>query len=268
MIQGEGGFVGTASFYPVAAQAAVLGAFNVMAAVTGQYFLATINNNLTIVNDKLDDILNFLYGDKKAELMAEIDFVQYAYTNYGTIMMHEQQCLATIANLQAARKTAIQDVEFYLSDMKNFIEKESKDYVELCEQTKSALKARECIEMARQLYVMSGILELYYSQNYDDDYLEFIRKDMIRFINKCDKQITAHLGKLIGKHKGYKQGAFEKFDNRNRYKSLDELNELLIPYQDENDSPVRIALNEALNAINQNKTYYLDQNGQVYVENK
>lgn len=267
-IRVNGKYAGDASLYPISTQATMLGVFNVLSAVTGQYFLAKINEDLTIVNDKLDDILNFLYGDKKAELMSEIDFVQYAYANYGTIIMHELQCFATISNLQVARKTAIQDVEFYLSDMKNFIEKEAKDYVEVCELTKSALKARECIEMARQLYVMSGILELYYSQNYDDDYLDFFEKDMIRFINKCDKQITALLGRLIEKHKRYRQGTFEKFDNRDRYKSLDQLNELMKPYQDENDSPARIALSETLISLRQGMTYYLDDSGQTYIENK
>ena len=268
MIRDKNSIVGSASFYPIATQAAVLGAFNVMSAVTGQYYLAEINNDFTIVNNKLDDILNFLYGDKKAELLAEISFVQYAHANYGTILMHEQQCFATISNLQAARKTAMQDIEFYLNDMNNIIEKEAKEYPEVCEHTENALKAIECIEMARQLYVMSGILELYYSQNYDEDYLGFVKNDMVRFINKCDKQITYQLGKMVEKHKRYRQGTFEKFDNQIRYKNIDRLNELLKPYQDENDSPIRVALNEALDAIHRKAAYYLDSAGQVYMEKK
>ncbi len=64
MIYDGKGFVGSASFYSLTAQAAALGAFTVISAVTGRYFLAQINSNLTIVNDKLNDILSFLYGKK------------------------------------------------------------------------------------------------------------------------------------------------------------------------------------------------------------
>ncbi len=192
--------------------------------------------------------------------------MKYAYTNYGTIVMHEQQCVATISNLQAARKTAIQDIEFYLNDMKNYIEKGEKDFLELCGNSDNALKAKECVEMAIQLYIMSGILELYYSQNCEREYLDYIKNDTIRFINKCDKQITGLLGNLVGKYKSYKQGPFEKIDNKIRDKKTEELNELLKLYQDENDSSLRIALNETLNTINQDTTYYLDRSGQVYVE--
>ena len=72
MVWANGHIAGHASFYPLAAQAAVLGAFTVLSAVTGQYFLTQINSELKIVNQKLDEILGFLYGEKKAELMVMI----------------------------------------------------------------------------------------------------------------------------------------------------------------------------------------------------
>ena len=65
----------------------------------------------------LDKILEFLYGDKKAELMAEISFVKYAYQNYNSIMSHESQRTATIASIQEAKKVAMKDIEFYMNDL-------------------------------------------------------------------------------------------------------------------------------------------------------
>ena len=101
-------------FYSMSAQAAVMGVFTAMSAATGQYFLKQINGNLREINQKIDTILEFLYGDKKAELLSEISFTQYAYQNYSSIMMHEQQQTAMIASLQEARKVAIKDIANFL----------------------------------------------------------------------------------------------------------------------------------------------------------
>ena len=82
MVKGENGRIaGTASLYSVEAQAAVLGAFNAMSIVSGQYFLAQINSELKTMNQNIDKILEFLYGDKKAELISEVSFVKSAYQN-------------------------------------------------------------------------------------------------------------------------------------------------------------------------------------------
>lgn len=52
-----------------------------------------------LVNTKLNLILNFLYEDKRVELMSQIDFVQYAYQNYGSIMAYSEQRMATVYGL-------------------------------------------------------------------------------------------------------------------------------------------------------------------------
>ena len=62
MIKGaDGRFVGTASFYEMSTQAAIMGAFSAMSVATGQYFMTQINSKLKMINSKMDDILNFLY---------------------------------------------------------------------------------------------------------------------------------------------------------------------------------------------------------------
>lgn len=104
MIRENGKFVGSASFYSMSTQAAIMGTFTAMSVASGQYFLSQINNEMRMMNMKLDEILEFLYGDKKAELMAEMSFIKYAYENYLSIMVHEQQRIATIVSLQEAKK--------------------------------------------------------------------------------------------------------------------------------------------------------------------
>ena len=127
MIQGSHGFVGSASFFPVTGQALFLGAFTAMSVASGQYFLTQINSRLEVIHRGIGEILDFLYGDKKAELMSEISFTKYAYENYASIMAHDSQRTATIASLQSAKKVAMNDIEFYIHDLGSTVESSEKD---------------------------------------------------------------------------------------------------------------------------------------------
>ena len=260
----DGHFVGTASLYPISAQAAALGAFSAMSAVTGQYFLSEINSELKLVNTKIDQIINFLYGEKKAELLAEINFVKYVHENFASIMAHSEQRLSTITNLQAAKKVAMKDIEFYLADLERIANKEVKDYSELCSDSSEALSIKESLEMSRQLFVVSGMLELYCAQNYDKAYLCYVEEDVIGYINKSDSRIAKCLGTITGKMKGYRAKPFENISSRDEYIGIVERH--LEPYQNGKDSELRTALHKSLAVLNREEKYYLDASGNAYKE--
>ena len=262
MIRINGKFAGTASLYPLTMQAMALSAFSAMSAVTGQYFLKKIDNELEIVNQKLDDILNFLYGEKKAELIAEIGFVKYAYDNYSSIMMSEDQRTATIVSLQEARKIAMKDIEFYINDFEATLNRNPKDYADMCKTINKALQLKDSIEMSRQLYVVSGILELYYSQNFATEYVDYIENDMIAYVNKCDQQLLGGLSKIQGVLTAYKPKAFEKLDSKDEY--IDKITLAAEPYRQGKDSPIRIAMRDTLNTLQQKNEFFIDNTGNVY----
>ena len=262
MIRNSGKFAGTASLYPLTMQAVTLSAFSAMSAITGQYFLKKINDELEIVNQKLDDILNFLYGEKRAELIAEIGFVKYAHDNYNTIMMSEDQRGATIHSLQESKKIAIKDIEFYITDFDLTINKNSRDYSDLYNTIEKTMQLKDSIEMSRQLYVVSGLLELYYSQNFAKEYIDYIENDMIAYVNKCDQQLHGGLSKIQGKLAAYKPKPLEKIDSRDSY-----LNRIITadkPYQQGKDSPIRVAMRETLDKLNQPSELYFDISGNIY----
>ena len=264
MIHVDGQFAGTASFYPITAQAAALGAFTAMSAVTGQYFLTQINSELKIVNQKLDEILGFLYGEKKAEMMAEISFVKYAHSNFSTILMHEDQRAATIGSLQAAKKVAMKDIEFYLSDLDATEKKKAKDFEDLRGLMDKAMRIKDSIEMSRQLYVISTLLELYYSQNYEKEYIDYIKADMIYYINKSDSLILSGLSTLQGRLTDYKAKPLEKTEDQQ--KCIDKISIEVEPYKDGNNSPIQTALERSLKALDRRAEYYIDSKSNVYMK--
>ena len=117
MVDQSGKIAGHASMQPMAAQALAANCFNIMSIASSQYYLKQINDELKMIRCGLDKILDFLHGDKKAELMAQASFVKYAYQNYASIMAHDQQRAGVIAGLIEAKKVALQDIEFYLAEL-------------------------------------------------------------------------------------------------------------------------------------------------------
>ena len=258
-------FIGTASLTPLTVQAIALGAFSALSAVTGQYFLKKINNELQIVSRKLDDILNFLYGDKKAELIAEIGFVKYAYSNYNTIMMSDDQRTATIISLQAAKKVAAKDIEFYITDFSATVNREPKDYTDLANTIDKTLQLKDSIEMSRQLFVVSSILELYYAQNFEENYMEYIEKEMIACVNKCDQELLGGLSRMQGVLSGSKLKPRKNETPKETF--LEQINAAAEPYRRGSDAPIRIAMRDTLDTLGQKSEFFIDESGNVYTKN-
>ena len=210
MVKGESGrFVGSASLYSAETQAAVLNTFNMMSIVSGQYFLSQINSELRTINQSIDKILEFLQEDKKAGLLAEIDFAKYAYKNYISIMEHEQQRIATIASLQGAKKEAMKDMEFYIKELEPDTE-ESKNNSDINKLIDETTKTKKNLEISMQLYIMSSLLEIYYAQNFDSDYILYVEKEATSYIGKCEKRILSAFSKLHMKVQSFKENPLKK----------------------------------------------------------
>jgi hypothetical protein len=187
-IQDESGsIVAHASLQELSKQAVIMGAFTAMSVASGQYFLAQINSELKTMNQSIDKILEFLYGDKRAELISEVSFVKSAYQNYSSIMEHEQQRFATIVSLQEAKKIAIKDIEFYMSDLDSTVS--SKNGSDIATLIDKAFQIKDCLELSIQLYAMSSLLEIYYSQNYDADFIANVEEEAVTYVGKCEKRI-------------------------------------------------------------------------------
>ena len=183
------GILGTASLYPMAAQAAVLGVFTVMSIATGQFFLMQINKELRMINKKLDEILKFLYEEKKAELLSEVIFVKYACDNYDSIMVDEAQRTATIGNIQQAKKIAMKDIEFYQKYLDGKIESGAKKkFGELVTLMDDEIALNiDSLDMALQLYLISSLMEVYYARNYQKKYIDYVEDAIKSYVESCSR---------------------------------------------------------------------------------
>lgn len=271
MSLGQGGFsstyiesgkiAGTASLYSTATQAAVLGAFTTMSIVSGQYFLSQINSELRVMKLNIDKILEFLYGEKKAELMSEVSFVKYAYQNYGSIMGCNPQRIATISSLQNARKVAMKDIEFYVSDLDSIVN--GKDGSDVGTLTEKAMQIKESLELSMQLYGMSSVLEIYYAQNHESSYIKYIDSEITSYIDKCEKRMLSIFSILKNRISEYKGSLLKKIDKTAYERTVVELIESLNSGE---ESLLRKSFRESLWAASRTTEYYVDCDGEIYLK--
>lgn len=242
-------------------QVLAMGCFTAMSIASSQYFLKKINDELRMMRASIDKILEFLYGDKKAELMAEVSFVRYAYENYISIMECDEQRAATIASLQSARKIAMKDIEFYIGDLESTIKgKDGKDISSLVEK---AFQIKESLELSMQLYGMSSLLEVHYAQNYDHYYLKYVDNDISVYIDKCEKRMLGNFSSLRTLVDSTKEIPFKKIAKADILERIDGLVESLGRGE---ESDIRKSLRAGLNAATQKANYYMAADGSVYMK--
>ena len=142
--------------------------------------LPTGVNAMVLMPDMIKEEQNtieFLYQEKNSELISSAMFARYAYGNYNSIMLNDNQRQATIASLQEVKRIALKDIFFYMNDMdsKAKVPEDHKDAISdvayAFAQTKNC---GEKLNFSLDLYSMATIMEAYYSQNFEQDYLENI----------------------------------------------------------------------------------------------
>ena len=257
--------IGSAKLYSNEALGAVSAVMSIMAAVSGQYFLSRIDRELAMNSEKLDAILDFLYGENRAELFSEYAFTANAHANFSSIVLHEAQRQATIQNLQSAQKTAIKDIEFYLSDLDATVGHPIANYEGLLVQRKKVKRAMECVELAEQVYVSASILEMYYSDNFDSAYSGYVKQMINHYLDRCDRQIISALSALESHFRSYMFKPFEK-GIETRERTCQEIKAVKKVYLSREDSAVRQAVLKAFAMIEEDQAFYLDSNGNIYLE--
>lgn len=263
VVDGNNHIVGDISYVSLDDQAALLGAFSALSVATGQYFLAEINDKLRSINLKLDDILKFLYGDKKAELLSEMSFVRSAYENYKSVMNHEQQRVAVLTNLVQARIIAMQDIEFYIVDLDSKVNQMIRVQDDIKNMHEKAMRIKECLDFSERLYIMSSIMEIYYSQNFNNEYLENVEADMLRYIDKYENRIIAAFSTLKS---NVSKGFTITLPGFDRHKYISEEEKILSSYRSGEESVTRKSARKAIHAMQSPETYYLTSEGKVYLK--
>ena len=257
----DGKIAGTASLHALSSEALTLQAFTAMSVVTGQYFLSEINKSLTMLQWSMDKILEFLYGDKKAELVAELNFVKYAHENFSSIMAHDEQRSGIIAGLIQSRKVSMKDIEFYLNNLDTTVKGEPNESIDQTSEKASRLK--ECLDLSLQLYILSAVLEVYYSENYDQKYIEYMKQDISTYVSKYEKRI---LGAFSALKKAIELSEGKRFKKAPQVAKKDMIYKTIDELSDGKDSYLLEFVKTSLSEPTSKKEYYIQKDGSVYLK--
>lgn len=251
---------GTASLHDLQTLSVVSSGFALMSIATGQYYLQNIHKDLSMINLKIDQILGFLYGEKSAELLAEISFVNEAYRNYGTIMKYENQKLAVLTGLQNSKKIAMKDIEFYIYDLSRTVQHNAAKYSDFEQVVNDSIRIKDSLELTIQLLTMANILEVYYSENYDPDYISNVKDSVTEYISKCDNRILAEFSRLNGRNSEFTNIFRKKLDTSKMEKVI---TGVVNSYSSIKDSKDRRGVTDVLDSINNPVEYLVSSDGTV-----
>lgn len=264
IIGSNGKIVSHASLYR-AGLSTVASAITVMALASGQYFLTAINTKMDLISQGIDKILDFLYGDKKAELLAEISFIQRATTDYRSIMRCESQRIATIASLQSAEKIAMKDIEFYINDLDDATNRKIDDNDKMRRQTETTLQICESLQASLQLMISACILETYYSINTAKEYVDNLRTVLISYVDKCHSRMLSSVSHLKGRIDAVK--ASEKLFRKvtlDKKPKIEKLSEVIDSLSQNKTHEMHELINNALDSMKKPISYIITDKGEAY----
>ena len=264
-----GKYVGSASLYPLTATAVALGAFSAMSIVTGQYFLTKINSEMKAMNSKLDRILEFLYQEKNSELISSAMFARYAYGNYNSIMLSDNQRQATIASLQEVKRIALKDIIFYMNDMDSKAKVPADHKENLSDVSYAFDQTKNCgekLNFSLDLYSMSTIMETYYSQNFEEDYLENIENDVNFYIDKCHNYELSNYTKVFNRLERVKLRKGEELNRKELLERLVSITDSL--NENETSNKKKKAFKSAIHEASEKAEFFISADGSVYLKEK
>ncbi len=177
-------------------------------------------------------------------------------------MEHEAQRFATLVSLQEAKKVAMKDIEFYMSDLAAAVSAKDggKDVVFWAEWI---FQIKDCLELSIQLYSMSALLEIYYSQNYDTDYISDIEEESVIYIGKCEKRMLSCFSKLSTYIQSFKKGFSKKIDKPALEKQVNSVIDL---FGRGTESEMLKTIRFVLHAPEGKAEYYVGGDGDVYLK--
>lgn len=174
------------------------GIFAAMSMITGQYYMTQINNNLGKIEEGVAAIQKFLEDDKKSQLESEEEFLKNVQQILPFIQSNESQKQATIASVQKIKIDSLGNINFYKKQINDL-----KDIDENRDKAEDVIKNIHRISFliseywySLYLYSFASCLEPVVAQNFDSDYIAFVRCDVKTKCNQYENDYSMWKDKL------------------------------------------------------------------------
>lgn len=174
------------------------GVFSAMSMITGQYYMTQINNHLSQIEEGVAAIQKFLEDDKKSQLESEEEFLKQVQQMLPFILGNESQKQSTITSIQKIKIDSLASINFYkkqINDLKDIdVKKDKAEEVISNIQRISFLISEYWYSL--YLYSFASCLEPVVAQNFDTDYITFVKADVKAKCNQYEKDYAMWKRKL------------------------------------------------------------------------
>lgn len=185
-----------------AAPQVALNIFNAVSFVTGQYFMAQVNEKLSDIKEGLDRIEQFLDADKQSKLKADLQTLEKVNRRISFIKDDEVQKNATITQLKLIQTQTQGFINFYQEQAEsvrqaaNKKDKAKKIGKNINDVGNYMIQYR-CATLA---YCMANLMELYLMNAPDADYFKIVHEDLKGIVNQykddyslCQEEMKLYL---------------------------------------------------------------------------
>jgi len=203
----------------------VNGVFTAMSMITGQYFMAQINNNLNQIEEVIASVRQYLEDDKRSKLQSAEEFLKMTQRSLQFILENEGQKQSTITSIQKIRMDSLASINFYkmqINDLKNISEKKDKAEEIIRNVQKICFMISE-YWYSLYLYCFAVYLEPVVGQNFNSEYLTMLNEDMTDKCNSYKKDYEIWKNKL----NEYIESA-KAFENNKTYDAMKKIGSVKI----------------------------------------
>ena len=167
------------------------GIFAAMSMITGQYYMSQINHNLEKIEKGVAAIHQFMENDKKSRLESEEEFLNQVQQTLPFILNNKSQQQSTITSIQKIKIDSLAGINFYkkqINDLNDLDAKKDKaeEVINNIQRISSLIST---YWYSLYLYSFASCLEPVVAQNFDSDYITYIKNDIKV---KCDQYMNDH----------------------------------------------------------------------------
>ena len=166
-----------------------LNAFNALAAVTGQYFIAQVNAKLSDINNGIDEIKQYMDAVKQSELEAALQELYEINKHIQYIKRDKGRTLAAITQIEDIRKVARSGIKLQRNLIDKTMQRSSKTDKEDVISTNTEEIKYYLVQYRHAVYIfnLAQILKIYLNNITDVAELSIFRNEISDTINQYKK---------------------------------------------------------------------------------
>ena len=174
--------------------------FNAMSVITGQYFLAEINDKLSVLSNNIESVYQFLETEKRSRLRANECYLMQTLQAMTHMQANSFWHQATLNGVQKIRIDSLADIDFYSNIIRQKNEKLNafkgkRDAVmDIIKQIKNDMSM---YYYALYLYVLSFYLDTLLSGNTDSGYIDFVCREIRKSVADYQEQTSGFVNGIL-----------------------------------------------------------------------